>query len=144
MPALGEQVSWSLTTVRLLLTGWKVQHSNSAPSGSGISRMQRPSSEAQMRMVASREVDTRMSLERDQAKSETPRVWPRSTWSTVGGAGTSWHREMLPSSEQQARRCRSSLAKRTLGTANAKEPFVGVNTFTEHKEGEPQQRTFLG
>jgi hypothetical protein len=87
-----------------------------------------------MRMVASREVDTRMSLERDQAKSETPRVWPRSTWSTVGGAGTSWHREMLPSREQQARRCRSSLAKRTLGTANAKEPFVGVNTFTEHKE----------
>jgi hypothetical protein len=41
---------------------------------------------------------------------------------------------MLPSREQQARRCRSSLAKRTLGTANAKEPFVGVNTFTEHKE----------
>lgn len=103
--------------MRLLLTGWKVQQSSSALSGSGISRMQRPSSEAQMRMVASSEVDTRMSLERDQAKSETPRVWPRSTRSTVGGAGTSWHSEMLPSSEQQARRCRSSLAKRTLGTA---------------------------
>lgn len=97
-----------------------------------------------MRMVASREVDTRMSLERDQAKSETPRVWPRSTWSTVGGAGTSWHSEMLPSSEQQAKRCRSSLAKRTLGTANAKEPFEGVNILTEHKKWYPPQRAFLG
>lgn len=112
-------MSWmptSLTTVRLLFIGWKVQQSSSEASGSGISRMHLPSSVAQMRIVASSEVETIMSLERDQAKSETPRLCPFSTRNTTGGEGTNWHTEIVPSKEQQASRCLSSLANWTFGT----------------------------
>lgn len=60
-----------LTTVRLLFMGWKVQQSSSLDSGSLTSRMQRPSSVFQIRRVPSNDVDTMMSLLRDQAKSVT-------------------------------------------------------------------------
>lgn len=60
-----------LTTVRLLFMGWNVQQSNSLDSGSLTSRMHRPSPVFQIRRVPSSDVDTMMSLLRDQAKSVT-------------------------------------------------------------------------
>ena len=113
------QAMAALTTVRLLLSGWKAQQSSAAPSGSGTRRMQRPSLGAQRRSVPSKEADTRTSLESDQAKSATPPSWPRSTRSTAGGPGAKRHTEMVPSREQQASRWRSSWANCTLGTASS-------------------------
>lgn len=109
-----------LTTVRLLLIGWKMQHSICAESGSGICRMQRPSWVFHMHILASKEVDTIISLDKDQAKSLTAPVCPRRVCSTVGGVGTSWHTDIVPSREQQARRCLSSFANCTLGTRKAR------------------------
>lgn len=96
--------------------GWKVQHSNSLDSGSLTSRMHRPSSVFQMRRVPSSEVDTMMSLLRDQAKSVTGAPWPFRVTFTLGGDGDSVMMDKVPSREQQARRCLSSLANCNLGT----------------------------
>ncbi|KAF3861005.1 hypothetical protein F7725_001260, partial [Dissostichus mawsoni] len=88
------------TTCRLLFMGWKVQHSSSLDSGSRTSRMQRPSPVFQIRSVPSRDVDTMMSLLRDQAKSVTG---PAVTF-TLGGDGDSVMMDSVPSREQQASR----------------------------------------
>lgn len=105
-----------LTTVRLLFMGWKVQQSNSLDSGSLTSRMHRPSSVFQMRRVPSSDVDTMMSLLRDQAKSVTGPPWPFRVTLTLGGDGDNVMMDRVPSSEQQARRCLSSLANCNRGT----------------------------
>lgn len=72
--------------------------------------MHRPSSVFQIRSVPSRDVDTITSLLSDQAKSVTGPAWPFSASLTVGGRGESAMMDRVPSSEQQARRCLSSLA----------------------------------
>lgn len=105
-----------LTTVRLLFMGWKVQHSSSLDSGSLTSRMQRPSSVFQIRRVPSSDVDTMMSLLRDQAKSVTGPPWPFSITFTLAGGGDNVMIDRVPSNEQQARRCLSSLANCNRGT----------------------------
>lgn len=105
-----------LTTVRLLFMGWKVQQSSSLASGSRTSLMHRPSSVFQIRRVPSRDVDTIMSLLRDQAKSVTGPPWPFKVTFTLGGDGDKVMMESVPSSEQQASRCLSSLANCSRGT----------------------------
>lgn len=106
-----------LTTVRLLFIGWKVQQSNSLDSGSLTSRMHRPSSVFQIRSVPSSDVDTMMSLLRDQAKSVTGPPWPFRVSFTLGGGGDSAMMDRVPSNEQQARSCLSSFANCNRGTS---------------------------
>lgn len=96
--------------------GWKVQQSSSLDSGSLTSRMHRPSSVFQMRRVPSNDVDTMMSLLRDQAKSVTGPPCPFRVTFTLGGGGDNVIIDRVPSNEQQARRCLSSLANCNLGT----------------------------
>lgn len=110
-----------LTTVRLLFMGWKVQHSSSLDSGSLTSRMHRPSSVFQMRRVPSSDVDTMMSLLRDHAKSVMGPPWPFRVTFTVGGDGDRVMMDKVPSSEQQASRCLSSLANCSRGTGGEKQ-----------------------
>ena len=96
--------------------GWKVQQSSSLDSGSLTSRMHRPSSVFQMRRVPSNDVDTMMSLLRDQAKSVTGPACPFRVTFTLGGGGDNVIIDKVPSNEQQARRCLSSLANCNRGT----------------------------
>lgn len=105
-----------LTTVRLLFMGWNVQQSNSLDSGSLTSRMHRPSPVFQIRRVPSSDVDTMMSLLRDQAKSVTGPPWPFRVTLMLGGDGDNVMMDRVPSNEQQARRCLSSLANCKRGT----------------------------
>lgn len=105
-----------LTTVRLLFMGWKVQQRSSLDSGSLTSRMHRPSSVFQIRRVPSNDVETMMSLLRDQAKSVTGPPWPFRVTFTLGGGGDRVMMERVPSNEQHARRCLSSLANCNRGT----------------------------
>ncbi len=58
------------TTKRLLLRGWKLQHSTSAPLGSMKVLIQVPFATSHKQLVPSSDDDRMMSFERDQAKSE--------------------------------------------------------------------------
>lgn len=122
-----------LTTVRLLFIGWKVQQSSSLDSGSLTSRMHRPSSVFQMRRVPSSDVDTMMSLLRDQAKSVTGPPWPFRVTLTLGGDGESVMMDRVPSREQQARRCLSSLANCKRGTKRARKGNIEWNKCCLYK-----------
>lgn len=109
--------------------GWKVQHRSSLDSGSATSRIHRPSSVFQIRSVPSSDVDTMMSLLSDQAKSVTGPACPLSVTFTVGGGGDSVMIDRVPSNEQQARRCLSSLANCKRGTEEAKRERTSINVI---------------
>ena len=112
------------------MSGWKAQERSSAAAGSSTTRMQLPLDTCHSLAVPSNETERIRSLEMDHAKSiiiyvgitnfgkktsipVTPLECPSNMQITVAGDGITWHMEMRPSMEQQAKRDLSSYANLT-------------------------------